>query len=402
MKYIVIIGDGMGDYPLSELSGKTPLMAADKPAMNELAGKSELGLARTLYNDLPTGSDIANLSVLGYNPRKYYTGRSPIEALGIGIELSDTDTVFRCNFVTLTQDGAFEEKTILDHSSGKISNDEAFALLDAIKSEFENGDIVFYRGVSYRHIMVWKNINYDYIMTPPHDILGQKIKDYLPCGSYSTQVLGMMRRSYEILMSHPVNIARLERGQSPANCIWLWGEGKKPTFESFFKKYAVRGSVITAVPLVEGLAAGMGLGSIKVEGATGDYYTNYKGKAKAALDALAAGDDFVFVHIEAPDECGHDGDIELKVKSIEQIDKNVVSVIKEEMDKRKEPYKMLILPDHYTPIIRRTHTTEPVPYLLFDSRNAKNGVPRYDEEAAAASGIVMEDGFELMGKFLRQ
>ncbi len=401
MKYIVILGDGMGDWPLEQLGGKTPLMVANKPNINQLAAEGESGLMRTLYDDLPTGSDIANLCVLGYNPRKYYTGRSPIEALGVNIPLDETDTVFRCNLVTLTTEEPFEQKTIIDHSSGKISNEEAYQLLDAVREAFETKDRVFYPGVSYRHIMIWKNINYDYTMMPPHDILEQKITDYLPQGPYGPEVLAMMKKSYDILMAHPVNQKRIAAGKNPANCIWLWGEGKKPTFDSFPERYHVHGSVITAVPLIKGLANGMQLKSIDVEGATGEYDTNYRGKAQAAIDALAAGDNFVFVHVEAPDECGHDGDIELKVKAIERIDQEVVKPIKEAMDASGEDYRILVTPDHATPIVRRSHTTDLIPFIIYDSRKKNNNAAAYDEEAAKASGIFFPDGYLLMDYFLQ-
>ncbi|MGI5892292.1 MAG: cofactor-independent phosphoglycerate mutase [Bacillota bacterium] len=401
MKYIVILGDGMGDYPLKELGGKTPLMVANKPNMNQLAAQGQSGMMCTLYEDLPTGSDIANLSVLGYDPRKYYTGRSPIEALGVNIPLDETDTVFRCNLVTLTTEEPFEQKTILDHSSGKISNEEAYDLLDTIRAVFEKDGRRFYPGVSYRHIMIWKNIDYDYTMMPPHDILGQKITSYLPKGPYGPTVLEMMKKSYDILMAHPVNQKRIAAGKSPANCIWLWGEGKKPTFDSFFGRHQLQGSVITAVPLIKGLAAGMGLKSIEVEGATGEYDTNYGGKAEAALKALAQGDDFVFIHVEAPDECGHDGDIDLKVKSIEKIDEEVVKTIKMALDATHEDYKILLTPDHATPIVRRTHTIDPIPFVIYDSRKKANNPALYDEEAAKASGLYFADGYKLMDYFLQ-
>ncbi len=401
MKYIVILADGMADYPLAELDGKTPMGAARKPEMDRLAAKGVTGLARTLYEGLPTGSDTANLSVLGYDPKKYYTGRSPIEAVGLGIPLEDDDTVFRLNLVTLSQDdGPFAGKTILDHSAGKITNEEAYELLDALRDEFASPDMRFYRGVSYRHILVWSGIDYGYTMTPPHDILGRVIGDYLPGGPYGKQVLSMMERSYALLSTHPVNIRRIQNGLSPANCMWLWGEGKKPRLDSFEKKYGVRGSVITAVPLIMGLAAGMGLGSVEVEGATGEYHTNYRGKADAAL-AVLRNEDFVFVHIEAPDECGHDGDIELKVKSIERIDAEVISPIIAEMNRRAEDYRVLVMPDHATPICVRTHTIDPVPFAVYDSRREKSGAPVFNEQSAAAAGLMLEDGYTLMGRFIK-
>lgn len=401
MKYIVVLADGMADYPLDGLGGKTPMAAARKPEMDRLAAKGVTGLARTLYEGLPTGSDTANLSVLGYDPKKYYTGRSPIEAVGLGIPLGDDDTVFRLNLVTLSGGSEpFAEKTILDHSAGKITNEEAYELLDALKDEFGTPDMRFYRGVSYRHILLWSGIDYGYTMTPPHDILGRVIGEYLPGGPYGKQVLSMMERSYKILSGHPVNRKRVENGLSPANCMWLWGEGKKPQLDSFEKKYGVRGSVITAVPLIKGLAAGMGLGSVDVEGATGEYHTNYRGKAQAALEVLR-NQEFVFVHIEAPDECGHDGDAALKVKSIERIDAEVLEPIVTEMDRRAEDYRVLVMPDHATPICVRTHTIDPVPFAVYDSRSEKCGAPVFDEQSAAAAGLMLEDGYTLMERFIK-
>ena len=397
-----MFGDVIPDYAFSELVDKTPLEAAVKPVMDFISENGELGLASTLYPDMPTGSDIANLSVLGYDPRKYYTGRSPIEALGLGIPLRDNDTVFRCNLVSLSGVGAFEEMTMLDHSADKISNAEAFELLDALRAPLERPNLKFYRGVSYRHIMIWSDINYGYTMMPPHDILGRGIKDYLPGGVYGEEVLNMMKKSFEILSKHPINIDREKHGLKPANCIWLWGEGGKPKLTPFYDKYRINGSVITAVPLIQGLAAGLGLKSIEVEGATGDYYTNYAGKAQAAIDALSRGEEFIFIHVEAPDECGHDGDIDLKVKAIERIDNELLSRVKTALDSMGEDYKILLMPDHATPIKLRTHTADPVPYALYDSRNNKKSGLSYNEKNAALTLVHTDPGHELMGRFISE
>ncbi len=402
MKYIVVLGDGMADRKLPELNDKTPLMCANKPTIDLLASQGEIGLAITLFPSMPTGSDVATLSVLGYDPVKYYTGRSPIEALGIGLQLADEDTVFRCNFVTLSDNEPFESKIMVDYSAGKVSNAEAYELLDCINAKLGNEKINFHRGVSYRHIMTWKDINYDYTMIPPHDIANQGITNYLPQGKYANEVLAMMKQSYDILSNHEVNKKRIAKGLNPANCIWLWGEGKKPDFNTFQERYGLTGSVITAVPLIKGLAAGLQLNSIEVEGATGLFETNYSGKAQAALQAIDAGDDFVFVHIEAPDECGHDGEIDLKIKSIEKIDELIVKPIKEGMDERNIPYRMLIMPDHATPLELRTHTTDPVPYVIYDSTNKKNNTVSYTEDSALASGNLFELGCKLMPYFLQR
>ncbi len=400
MRYLVMLGDGMADRPIPQLGGKTPLEAANCATMDFIAQNGELGLTNTLFEGLPTGSDTANLSVLGYNPRKCYTGRSPIEALGLGIPLSDEDTVFRLNLVSISNDGAFEDKIMLDHSADKITNEEAYALLDAISERFATKTRLFYRGVSYRHIMIWKNIDYNYTMMPPHDILEQRIGKYLPGGPYGDEVLGMMRESFDILMAHPVNKARMERGLRPANCIWLWGEGTRPELSDFYEKYGVSGSVVTAVPLIKGLANGIGLSPIEVEGATGDYYTNYEGKASAAIDAFRRGDEFVFVHVEGPDECGHDGDAELKVRAIERIDAEILAPIKAYLDELGEEYRILLMPDHATPIEERTHTIASIPYAIYGSGfDKKSGLP-YNEAAAKKSGREIPLGYELMKYFV--
>lgn len=400
MRYVVMLGDGMADRKVASLGNKTPLEAANKPMMDYLSENGELGLVRTLYEGMPTGSDIANLSVLGYDPKKYYTGRSPIEALGLNIPLCDDDTVFRLNLVSISTDEPFEEKIMLDHSSDKITNEEAYELLDALTAEFGSDVISLYRGVSYRHILIWKGIDYGYTMMPPHDILEQKITAYLPGGKYGKQVLEMMRRSYDILMAHPVNISRIERGLRPANCMWLWGEGTKPQIDSFSDKYGIDGAVVTAVPLIAGLANGMGLKYIPVEGATGDYYTNYEGKANAAINALDNGTEFVFIHVEGPDECGHDGDAELKVKAIEKIDAEILTPVKSKLDDLGEPYRILLMPDHATPIEIRTHSLDLIPYVIYEKDGAIKSGLSYNEDNAAKTGVSVSFGHDLMKKFI--
>ena len=320
MRYIIVLGDGMADRPLPRFDGKTPLEAAYKPNIDRLCGCGVLGRMRTLYDDLPAGSDVANLSVLGYNPYLYYTGRSPIEALGLGIPVGDDDIVFRLNLVTLSDDEAFEQKTMVDYSSGRISTEEAAELIKALASEFSSDLIQIHPGVSYRHIFILKKPDCKLDLTPPHDILGQKISQFLPKGDMSGTLLDIMKKSYSLLSAHPVNASRVSRGLRPANCLWLWGQGKKPKYKLFSEVYGIKkGMAITAVPLVKGLAAGLGLDFCSVPGATGDYYTNYEGKANAAIKALQNGYDFVFIHIEAPDECGHDGDAELKKRQLSKL-----------------------------------------------------------------------------------
>lgn len=402
MKYFVMLGDGMADRPIPGLSGKTPLGAANKPTMDYISENGELGLTNTLFEGMPTGSDIANLCVFGYDPKKYYTGRSPIEALGLKIALREDDTVFRLNLVSISTDGEFENKTMLDHSSDKITNEEAYELLDAIKERFATPERSFYRGVSYRHIMIWRGIDYGYTMMPPHDILGQCIKEHLPAGPYGAEVLAMMKESYELLMAHPVNIARMEKGLRPANCIWLWGEGTKPALSSFPQEHGVSGAVVTAVPLITGLAYGIGLDTYEVEGATGDYYTNYDGKAEACIKAFRDGHDFVFCHVEAPDECGHDGDCELKIKSIECIDEKILAPVKKYLDDCGEDFRILLMPDHPTPIEARTHVIAAVPYVIYGKGiDKKSGLP-YTEEAAEKSGSFIPQAYSIMSRFISE
>lgn len=401
MKYFVMLGDGMADRPIPELSNKTPLEAANKPMMDYIAKNGELGLTNTLFEGMPTGSDIANLCVFGYDPKKYYTGRSPIEALGLKIPLNDDDTVFRLNLVSISTDGEFEDKIMLDHSSDKITNEEAYELLDALRDAFGTDVRKMYRGVSYRHIMIWSGIDYNYTMMPPHDILGKCIRDYLPEGPYGAEVLDMMKKSYDLLMSHPVNIARMEKGLRPANCLWLWGEGTKPQLTSFPDEHKVSGAVITAVPLIAGIALGIGLTPYSVEGATGDYYTNYKGKADACIKGFEDGNDFVFCHVEAPDECGHDGDIELKVKSIERIDEDILAPVKKYLDEKGEEYRILLLPDHPTPIEERTHVIAPVPYVLYGAGIDEKSGLSYTEENAAKTGKLIPFAYTIMKRFIK-
>ena len=399
MKYFVMLGDGMADYPIPSLGDQTPLDVANKPNMDFLAQNGEQGLVSTLYEGMPFGSDVANLSVLGYNPKSCYTGRSPIEALGLGIPLDDTDTVFRLNLVSISTEEDFENKTMLDHSSDKISNEEAYELLDALKAEFEREDLKIHRGVSYRHILIWKGIDYNYNMMPPHDILGQGIAAYLPGGPYGAEVLSMMKKSYEILMAHPVNKARIANGKKPANCMWLWGEGTKPAIGNFKEKYGISGAVITAVPLIQGIAQGAGMKNISVDGATGEYDTNYAGKAKAAMDAFDEGCEFVFVHVEAPDECGHDADLEIKISAIERIDAEILGPVKAHLEQMGEPFKILLMPDHATPIALRTHVMDPIPYAIYTSGKSGNGAA-YSEKNAKATGKYIEFGHDVRGKFL--
>ena len=398
MKYIIVLGDGMADEPLEVLGGKTPLQVADKKAMDELAKCAESGLAYMVPEGMSPGSDTANLSVAGYNPKIYYTGRSPLEALSIGVDMKPTDVSLRCNVVTLSEEeSAYEDRKIIDHSSGEISTEDAAVLVEALKKGLKKEGYEFYVGTSYRHLLVWANGKV-VELTPPHDILTQRIGDYLP----KDEVLrDMMKKSYDILVNHPINIKRKEQGLNPANSAWFWGAGTRPALMSFEEKTGKRGVMISAVDLLKGIAVGTGMDNIFVEGANGGLHTNYEGKARAALHALLnEGYDFAYIHVEAPDEMGHQGLVNEKIQAIEKLDKHVVKVLVEELAKSGEDYRMLILPDHPTPIRIRTHSNGPVPYLLYDNRKKLGGQEAYSEETAKQNEIVWKDGYQLIDHLL--
>ncbi len=401
MKYIVVLGDGMADWKLDDLGGKTPLQYAEKPHIDALAAHAEVGLCHTVPEGFKPGSDVANLSVMGYDPHECYTGRSPLEAVSIGIDLKDTDVTLRCNLVTLSDEEKYEDRRMLDYSAGEISTAEARQLIESLKKEFDSSDFTLYAGVSYRHCLVAHGGVCGHTLTPPHDITGKPIREFLPQGPQAELYLRMMKRSADILKDHPVNAARRAAGKNPANSAWFWGEGTKPALENFREKFGKRGGVISAVDLVKGIGILAGMKVIEVEGATGNYDTNFAGKADAALNALLQdGLDFIYIHMEAPDECGHQGDIAHKVYSIEQIDSRVVARLTEGLRKAGEDFRMLICPDHPTPIAVRTHVADPIPYLLFDSRKQVSGPSSYDEESAKQTGIFIEKGWELMKRLL--
>ena len=384
----------MADRPIPELSGKTPLEYAKTPMMDALAKQSEVGLVSTIPEGMSPGSDTANMSVCGYDPKKYYTGRSPLEALSIGVAMKDTDVAIRTNVVTVSDDDLpYEEKTIIDHSSSEIDTEDAAILIEAVKKELANEMFAFYVGTSYRHLLIWDKGSV-VELTPPHDILGKTIGEYLPKESL---LFEMQKRSYEILNNHPINVARAAKGLNKANSIWFWGAGTKPILTSFEEKTGKKGAMISAVDLLKGIAVGAGMDNKIVEGANGQLHTNYEGKAQAAVDALTKeGYDFAYIHVEAPDEMGHQGSVERKVQAIEYLDERVIRYVKEAMDASGEDYRMLILPDHPTPIEVRTHTSEPVPYLLYDSIKLQENNWQYSEKCAKAGGIYHPLGHELI------
>lgn len=394
MKYIVVLGDGMADQPLEELGGKTPLEYAQTPQMDALAKKGSIGMVRTVPEGMSPGSDTANLSVLGYDPKIYYSGRSPLEALNIGVDLENGDVAVRANLVTLSEEEEeYEKKRILDHSSDEISTEEAAQLLEAVREVLEDERFQFYVGTSYRHCLVWKQ-GMVLPLTPPHDIRGKQITEYLP---QEPSFLEMQKKSYEILKNHPVNVKRREQGLNPANSLWFWGAGTKPALSPFEEKFGKKGAMISAVDLLKGIAVGTSMKNITVEGANGGLHTNYEGKAQAALQVLLEeGCDFAYIHVEAPDEMGHQGSIEKKIQAIQYLDQRVIRVVKEGMDASGEDYRMLILPDHPTPICVKTHTSDPVPYLLYDSGKEEKHDWLYNEAEAEKSGNRVAKGHELM------
>ncbi len=401
MKYIVIVGDGMADYNIKQLDNKTALQYARTPNFDCLAAQGELGLVQTIPAGLPPGSDTANLSVIGYDPLKHYTGRSPFEAASLGIELKPDDVSFRCNLVTLSADEPFVNKKMSDYCAGEISNQEAGELINEVNKHLGTEEIDFFCGFNYRHLMVWHGAPDQWMLTPPHDISGQVIGDYLPAGNGSAKLREIMEQSVSILAGHPVNRRRVENGLNPANSIWIWGEGRKPLLPLFADKYGLQGAVISAVDLVKGIGLLAGLKLIQVEGATGNVDTNYRGKAEAAIKALKQDQDFVYLHIEAPDECSHRFETENKLKAIEMIDREVVKKIKDELDQSGIEHSILLTTDHATPLSLGTHTNDPVPFTIYRSDDPKNYPLRsFDEASASETKLFIQEGFRLMDRFL--
>jgi 2,3-bisphosphoglycerate-independent phosphoglycerate mutase len=400
MKYIVMLGDGMADLPFEGLGNKTPLQCAKKPNIDFLAQNGKVGMVKTVPDGIAPGSDVANLSVMGYNPKQYYTGRSPLEAVSIGIELSDTDIAFRCNLVTLSDDKNYADKTMVDYSSDEITTAEAAELITCVNEHFKTAKIEFFPGISYRHCMVWHEGLQGLGLTPPHDISDKKITTHLPKNEL---ILDMMVKSYDILKNHPINLARVKRGLHPANSIWLWGEGTRPAISKFYDKYKLDGSVISAVDLIKGIGICAGLDSIEVEGATGNISTNFAGKGQAAIEELLnKNKDFVYIHVEAPDECGHRREVENKVRAIELIDEQIVGPLIRALNDANEDYSILVMPDHPTPLALKTHTSDPVPFIIYRStEKVDSKVTSYTEEEGAKTGLFIADGHTIMDTFLK-
>lgn len=403
MKYVVVLCDGMADYPVPALDGKTPMMCAKKPHIDTLAQKAEVGLVRTVAKGLKPGSDVANMSVLGFDPKLYYTGRSPLEAASIGVALKDTDVTLRTNLVTLSDAENYEDKTMVDYCAGDISTAEAAEIMKDVQAHFGNAAFTFYAGVSYRHCLVWANGTTDLgDMTPPHDISGRVVGEYLSKSGNAKPLIQMMKDSYAFLTEHPVNKKRIAEGKRPANSIWMWGEGKKPMLPSFYETFGKKGAIISAVDLLKGIAKCADMAAPEVEGATGYIDTNFEGKARAAVECLKNGCDFAYIHLEAPDECGHRNEPENKVKAIEMIDSRVLPIVLEALEDMGEDYKIMILPDHPTPIVTQTHASDPVPYLIYHKNAEKHGVDSINEETAKATGVFVENGPDIMKKFLEE
>ncbi len=397
MKYIVVLGDGMADEPVPQLDGKTPLEAAATPVMDALAKQSEIGMTQTVPKGMKPGSDTANLAVLGYDPKIYYSGRSPLEALSIGIDMEPTDIAIRCNIVTISEDPSlpFEEQTIIDHSADEISTEDCAVLLNAVKDQMQDETYQFYVGTSYRHCLIWKKGEV-VDLTAPHDVLGQTIGQYLPEDKKLRQ---MMKESYELLKDHPMNLERKKKGLHPANCCWFWGAGTKPALTSFTEKTGKKGVMISAVDLLKGIATGSSMKVVEVPGANGGLHTNYEGKADAAFDALTKEDyDFAYIHVEAPDEMGHQGSAEKKIQAIQYLDERVIGRLKDRLDKAGVDYRMLIMPDHPTPILKRTHTDKPIPYMLYDSTKPQAHDWLYNEKEAEKSGKFFAVGNKLIDR----
>ena len=398
MKLAVILGDGMADWPVDELGGKTPLDVANHPFMDRFARNGAFGLVKTVPDGMKPGSDTANLSVFGYDPKRYYSGRSPLEAASLGIELKQTDVTYRCNLVTLSQESDIADTTMVDYSAGEISTEEARELILFLESELGSSGVYLYPGFSYRHCLVMNEAAIGAELVPPHDFSGKPVAGKLPTGTNAELLLRWMKRAYAILSDHPVNRARVAAGKNPANAIWFWGEGRRPALTPFFEKTGLHGAVISAVDLIQGIGRCAGMEVVKVDGATGTFETNFAGKAAAAVDVLKRGADYVYVHIEAADECGHHGQLKEKIYSIEQIDRQVIQPVYEYLERCGEDYAILVLPDHPTPLKIRTHSSNPVPFALYRKGDCAGRKNRYTETAAKATGLYEPEGFRLVDR----
>ena len=396
MKYLIVLGDGMADRPLTELKGMTPLEYAATPNFDKLAAKSSVGLVKTVPDGMKPGSDVANLSVLGYDPKRYYSGRSPLEALSIGVIMKPGDVAVRTNLVTLSDEEKLEDKTMLDYSAGEIPTEEARKIIESVEEELGSEKLKFYSGVSYRHCLIETNGTTATRLTPPHDISGKKVGEYLPQGEMGGEMRELIRRSGEILASHPVNVKRRAEGKRPATHVWFWGAGTKPTLDTFFSKFGLKGAIVSAVDLLKGIAKGTEMYAPCVKGATGTLSTNWKGKVEAVKDCFKSGIDYVYLHFEAPDECGHQGDIPGKIAAIEKVDE-ALGELKEFLDSTGEDYKIAVLPDHPTPIEVRTHTSSPVPYMIYDSRKPVDSGLKYNEKDAQ-NGEYLDNGQMIIAK----
>lgn len=403
MKYLVVLCDGMADYPVEQLGGKTPLEYADTPNMDKLAKTATVGLIKTVADGLKPGSDVANLSVLGYDPNECYTGRSPLEAGSIGIDMKETDVSFRANLVTLSDEPEYADKTILDYCADDISTADADVLVKFLAEKLDNEEFKLYSGVSYRHCLIWNNGTLDVgVLTPPHDITGKPIKEYVPVHKNAQKLYDLMKKSYELLKDHPLNLERIKNGLRPANSIWLWGEGVRANLVNFKEKFGVKASMISAVDLLKGIGKFSGMNVVEVEGATGYIDTNFEGKAQAAINEFKNGQDFVYIHVEAPDECGHRNEVENKPKAISIIDKIILGPVTEYLAETGEDFKVLVTPDHATPLSLKTHTNDPIPFFIYDSRVKKNGVDTFNENTAKETGLFIETGHTLMNKFIEE
>ena len=402
MKYLVLIPDGMADEKISALNNRTPMEAAHKPTMDALAKESFVGIVSNVPCGMVPESDTANMAILSFDPKLYSKGRSPLEATSLGIKMADDEVAIRCNLVSISdEEELYENKIMLDHSSDEIPTEEADVLIKYLEERLGNEYRKFHTGISYRHCLIWKNCSESYNFARPHDILGKRIGEYLPNDNEGKEFLELMRASYDLLRDHPINVERRKKGLRPANSAWLWSPGKKPSLPSFTEKYGMRAAIVCAVDLIKGIGLCAGMEVIDVEGATGNFQTNYRGKADGAIKAFHDGAEFVYVHVEAPDECGHQGDADSKVRSIELIDSEILSPVYEYLNATGEDFKIMILPDHPTPVKYRTHTIDPVPFMIYSSAEKQSGVDCFTEESAKEKDFYIPEGHKLLGLLIK-